>query len=493
MNDGVLALKIRPNFYLDSVALMHISREVSRMPGVDEAALMIGTDGNKALLRNAGLFDSTGHDAGPNDLIIAIRAIDKSSGTAARAHAVELLDTPRSTVASGSAWRPKSLTAALENLAGANLALISVPGEFAAAEAHKALNSGLHVMLFSDNVDVADEIELKTRAREAGLLVMGPDCGSALIGDRCLGFANTVSRGDIGIVAASGTGLQELSCLVSRLGAGVSHAIGVGGRDLSSAVGGVMTEAALDALARDPGTRSIVVVSKPPDPGTLVTLLDTIEHTDKPVILCLIGAQPIEVPANVFQVETLAAAAYKATGMDAPKSATHPVVDTGERRLVGLFCGGTLCAEAQVVLRARGLVAASNAPIPGVPQWQPDWAGHTMLDLGADEFTIGRPHPMIDPTTRSEMLREVLADAGTSVVLIDIVLGYGAHADPAGEFVAAVSAESKAVPMVASVCGTEDDPQVYSEQVEKLETASVIVAPSNAEAADRAINALDPA
>jgi len=273
----------------------------------------------------------------------------------------------------------------------------------------------------------------------------------------------------------------------------VSHAIGVGGRDLSSAVGGMMTEAALDALAHDPGTRTIVVVSKPPDPGTLMTLLDAIEHTNKPVILCLLGAQAIEVPANASQVETLAAAAYRATGMGALKSAPRPEVDAGDRRLVGLFCGGTLCAEAQVVVRARELIAASNAPIPGMPQWKRDWAGHMLLDLGADEFTIGRPHPMIDPHTRSEMLREALTDARTGVVLVDIVLGYGAHADPAGEFVAAVSAESNAVPIVASVCGTEDDPQVYSEQVKKLETASVIVAPSNAEAADLAIDVLDSA
>ena len=230
-----------------------------------------------------------------------------------------------------------------------------------------------------------------------------------------------------------------------------------------------------------------------PDPGALVTLLNAVEHTDKPVILCLLGAEAIDVPANAFQVETLAAAAYKAVGIDAPKYVPRPTVDNGARRLIGLFCGGTLCAEAQVVVRARGLVAASNGPIPGAPQWQPDWAGHTLLDLGADEFTIGRPHPMIDPGTRNEMLREALVDAGTGVVLVDIVLGYGAHADPAGEFIAALSADSKAVPIVATVCGTEDDPQVYSEQVKKLETASVIVAKSNAEAADRAIDALDPA
>ena len=223
-----------------------------------------------------------------------------------------------------------------------------------------------------------------------------------------------------------------------------------------------------------------------------MTLLDTIEHTDKPVILCLLGAQDIEVPANALQVETLTAAAYKAVGMDAPKSVRRPVVDAGDRRLVGLFCGGTLCAEAQVVVRACGLVAASNVPIPGMPQWQRDWEGHTLLDLGADEFTIGRPHPMIDPATRREMLTEVLTDAATDVLLVDIVLGYGVHADPAGEFIAAVSAGSKALSIIASVCGTEDDPQVYSEQVKKLETASVVVAPSNAEAVERASDELDP-
>ncbi len=495
MTETVLAVEIRANFYLDSVALMQISREVSGLPGVAEAALMIGTDANKTLLRDAGLFDSSGDDAQANDLIIAIRAEHATAAARARTRAIELLDNPRSVAAAaGSSWRPKSLAGALDHLTGANLALVSVPGEFAAAEARKALDCGLHVMLFSDNVDIADEVELKTRARDAGLLMMGPDCGTALIGGHGLGFANAVPRGDIGIVAASGTGLQEVSCLVARLGGGVSHAIGVGGRDLSGPVGGIMTLAVLEALARDAATRRIVVISKPPDRETTATLLAAVAGAGKPVVLCLIGAVEVDLPANAAQTPTLAAAAYHATSGAALQSlppAARDAVDTGERRLVGLFCGGTLCAEAQVVARARGLTVASNAPIADLLHWNRDWPGHALLDLGADEFTVGRPHPMIDPGIRGDLLVKLLAEGTTGVALVDVILGYGAHRDPAGQIVDALPAPANRPPIVASVCGTEDDPQTRSEQVRKLEGAGVIVAPSNAEAAARAIDLLE--
>ena len=329
MTGAVLAVDVRPRFYLDSVALMQISRTLSGLPGVAEAALMIGTDANKALLREAGLFAAEGEGAGPNDLIVAIRAQDRAAADRARARGRELLEAPRGADA-GSTWQPKSLAGALGHLTGANLALISVPGAFAAAEARKALDRGLHVMLFSDNVDIAQEVELKTRARAAGLLVMGPDCGSALIDGVGLGFANAVNRGDVGIVAASGTGLQEVSCLVSRLGGGVSHAIGVGGRDLSAVVGGVMTAAALEALARDAATRRIVVVSKPPHPAAMAPLLGAVAAAGKPVVLCLIGAGAVAVPDNAVQVPTLAVAAARAVDREAPAPGT-PARGTGRR------------------------------------------------------------------------------------------------------------------------------------------------------------------
>src|SRR5580704_9603583 len=96
-------------------------------------------------------------------------------------------------------------------------------------------------MIFSDNVPIAEEASLKHEARERGLMVMGPDCGTAIIGGVPLAFANAVPRGDIGIIGASGTGIQEVSTLIARAGRGVRHAIGTGGRDMHAEVGGLTT------------------------------------------------------------------------------------------------------------------------------------------------------------------------------------------------------------------------------------------------------------
>ena len=259
---SVVANLVRRGFYADSVALMRASRSIAALPGVAQASLMIGTPGNKALLKDSRLLAAAGQAAQPGDLVIAVRARDAIAAQAALAAAGRLLDSPPT--AQAGVARVRSLGAALGVLPGANLALISVPGEFAAAEARRALERGLHVMMFSDNVPLDDEVALKRFAAEKGLLLMGPDCGTSLIAGTPLAFANAVPRGDIGIVAASGTGLQEVSCLLARAGRGVSHAIGVGARDLYEEVGGLMTLAAIDALDADPGTRHVLIISKPP-------------------------------------------------------------------------------------------------------------------------------------------------------------------------------------------------------------------------------------
>jgi len=301
------------------VTLMRISRELQK-DGL-EASLMIGTPSNKALLKESGLLAKEGEGARPDDLIIAVKGKNAEA-------ALELAE---KLLSSGSA-RPSSLPAEIE---GANLALISVPGEFASAEARRALERGLNVMVFSDNVPLADEVALKDFAIERGLLMMGPDCGTALIAGTPIAFANAVPRGDIGIVSASGTGLQEVSCLLARLGRGVSHGIGVGGRDLSQTVGGRMTLAAMDALEADPATRSIIVISKPPAPSVTKKIKERAKRCRKPVTLCLLGAES-------EAVRTLeAAAGFKPKKLPKVKA-------NGNIR--GLFCGGTLCAEAQIVL-----------------------------------------------------------------------------------------------------------------------------------------------
>src|SRR6185503_1965994 len=390
---------VRRGFYADSVALMRIAQALQQDGVV--ASLMIGTPSNKALLKASGLLTKDGESARPDDLIIAVRG-KKPEDALVLAERLLL-----SGVKSHEGDIPKTL-------ADANLALISVPGAFAAAEARKALERGLHVMIFSDNVPLREEVALKELAAGKGLFVMGPDCGTALIAGTPLGFANVVPRGNVGIVAASGTGLQEVSCLLARAGRGVSHGIGVGGRDLSEAVGGRMTLAALDALAADPATKRIIVISKPPAPSVTKKLTDWIKRSRKPVTLCLLGAdskgaRTLEAAAGFHPKDNLK---VKARG-----------------NIAGLFCGGTLCAEAQVVLMDHGLKVASNAPVPGARN---SGAPHTLIDLGADEYTQGRPHPMIEPALRNEHLARALRDKAVGVVLLDLVIGYGAHADPAG-------------------------------------------------------------
>jgi FdrA protein len=450
--------KVKHGFYADSVALMRIAQALQKDGVV--ASLMIGTPSNKALLKESGLLSKEGESARPDDLIIAVKG---KNAEKALVLAEELLT-------SG----PSSSSSLPAELADANLALISIPGEFAAAEARKALERGLHVMMFSDNVPLAEEVALKDFAAKRGLLMMGPDCGTALIAGTPLAFANAVPRGAIGIVSASGTGLQEVSTLLARAGQGVSHGIGVGGRDLSAAVGGRMTLAALDALEADPATKRIIVISKPPAPSVTAKILARAKRCRKPVTLCLLGAK-----AGPNIVRTLEAAAGL-IGEGSFSKVSSVVLKNKNKHIsmLGLFCGGTLCAEAQVVLMDHGLKVASNAPVPGARE---SGAPHRLIDLGADEFTRGRPHPMIEPALRNEHLARALRDKTVGVVLLDVVIGYGAHADPAGLIADVVRKSGKLV--IASVTGTEDDPQVYSKQVKTLKRAGVIVAASNAQAA----------
>jgi FdrA protein len=485
--------EVRRGFYLDSVRLMQIAAALkSEVPGVAEAALMIGTPANLAILAAAGLLEA-GADAGPNDLVIAVRARDEDAAEAALAAARAHLER-RAVRAAGGGHRPRTLDSALATLAGANLALISVPGAFAAAEARRALRRGLNVMLFSDNVSVADEVALKDEALARGLLMMGPDCGTALLAGTPIGFANAVPRGAIGIVAASGTGLQEVSSLIARAGSGVSHGIGVGGRDLAREVGARMTLAALAALERDPITLHIVLVSKPPDPAVAALVLDRAARAKKPITVCFLGAEARANGGDRRVVATLSEAAERALGRPLAAARPGPRAASGRSRVCGAFVGGSLCAEAQTVLREGGLAVQSNAPIPGATATRSHAAGNALIDFGADEYTVGRPHPMIDPALRDGAVAALLGQADVAAILADVVLGFGAHPDPAGTLARVVAADPRERPLViASVCGTAGDPQGYAGQVATLTDAGIAVAPSNAAAARAALVALGKA
>lgn len=476
--------------YHDSVTLMRLTRDLERVPGVRRAAAMMGTPANRALLREAGLLDAAGEAAAATDLLIAVDAEDEAAVQAVEAAARAAL-AARPRPAPGAPPRPRTLASALRALPDATLVLVSVPGAWAGAEAWKALRAGRHVLLFSDNVPVATEVALKRYARAHGLLLMGPDCGTAILAGVPLGFANAVPRGRIGLAGASGTGLQEVACLVAAAGEGVSHAIGVGGRDLTDEVGGLMMEHALALLAADPGTEVIAVVGKPPGPAVARRLAAQAATLGKPCVLGFLGPEPA---VTLEQVARAAVARARGAPLEdaeftLPAAAVDRLVSEavrglapGQRYVRGVYAGGTLAWEAVTVL--AGLLPEV---VPGVTG---AGAGHRVVDLGDDRFTVGRPHPMIDGTVRREWIRREAADPATAVLLLDVVLGYGAHPDPAGELLPAITeaqaaarARGGALAVVASVVGTEEDRPRRSAQVRALEAAGVVVMPSNAQAA----------
>jgi FdrA protein len=465
---------------------MQVSRSVSAVDGVTKALVAMATELNLGLL--AGMGFATPEGAGPNDLIVAIRADDEAALTRGLDVMEEALvrSSGGSGIGSAADARPRTIRAAANATPGASLALISVPGPHAFAEAADALEAGLDVMIFSDNVPVEHEIRLKDSGRQRGLLVMGPDCGTAVVGGVGLGFANAVRSGPIGIVAASGTGSQELMCLLHEAGSGVSHCLGVGGRDLSEAVGGRSTLHALQMLDADPATELIVVVSKPPAAAVAAEVERYAATLSTPVHLAFLGRGR----------DDLTAAATKAL-VAVGRAGVQDRVWYPERRLLarrgalrGLFCGGTLCDEAMTVAADRLGPIASNIPL------EPGWAlpgdlraaGHLMIDFGDDGLTAGRPHPMIDPGLRLDRLAEDLASPATAVLLLDVVLGHGAHADPATGVADVLRAAGPDAPAVlVSLCGTDQDPQGLDAQARTLAAAGAEVHLSNAEAARRAV------
>ena len=482
--------EVRRGAYLDSVALMQIARSVQALDGVEVAGLMIGTPANLQILREARVLSAAGEAAGPGDIVIAARGKTEAAAEAALTHARSMIDKPRASTGTGQAWRPRTLRSAIEAAPAANLALISVPGDFAIAEARKAIRAGLDAMIFSDNVSLADEAELKREARELGRLVMGPDCGTAIIGGAPLAFANVIPRGDIGIIGASGTGIQEITCLIAHAGHGISHAIGTGGRDLKSEVGGVTTLIAIDLLDADPATRHIVIVSKPPAAEVATRVLERVARSAKPFTICFIGDTERAMPKNARAAATLAGAAVSACGAAAPKE-SRTVSASRPGFIRGLFAGGTLAAEAQIVLLSRGEKVMSNAAVPGATSLSDLTSGNAMIDLGADGYTRGRPHPMIEPAVRDDSLAAALSDKSVAVVLLDCVLGFGGHADPAGHLAATLRNRPKdGAIVIASVTGTDADPQNRANQVAKLESVGVIIAASNASAAAMAADAI---
>ena len=488
---------------------MTVSAKVSAVPEIDAASVVMASATNVENLARAGLGDFA---VRPNDLVVALSGTDRAC-----AEALQKADELLSAKAGGGddegagAQQPiTSIQMAVAKDPAHNFALISVPGDYAASEAMKALRLGMDVMIFSDNVPVESELVLKRFAQERNLMVMGPDCGTAIVNGVPLGFANVIRRGPIGVVGASGTGTQEVTVRIHQLGSGVSQALGTGGHDLAAAIGGISMLQGLKALDEDPDTKVIVLVSKPPAPDVAAAVLGTAEACSKPVVAIFLGADAASITRNgIHGAAYLAQAADMGVALAKSQNPQRKAIVVsnevqrkikevsramapGQRYVRGIFSGGTFCFEAQLIHAAAGITAFSNAPIANNRKLENlgKSVEHTIIDMGDDKFTQGRPHPMIDPSLRDTRIREEVADPSTAVVLFDVVLGYGASADPTAGLIGSIGrakakaqAEGRRVAFIGYVCGTDQDPQNRAAIVAGLQSADVFVASSNAEAA----------
>ncbi len=498
-----MALKvvIKKNTYFDSVSLMSLSTQANQVDGVEQAVVAMGSEMNKGILHNIGMNTPETDAAASGDLMIVIKAA--SDAVCERALGdIEALFTRKNKSKGMAEVKYATLDSAVQHIPEANLAIISVPGEHAAREARKALENNLHVMIFSDNVSIDDEVALKKMAHDKGLLMMGPDCGTAIINNVALCFGNTVRKGNIGIVGASGTGSQEVSVRIHDFGGGITQLIGTGGRDLSEKVGGIMMMDGMRALMNDPQTEVIVLVSKPPAKSVEEKVLGLIKETKKPVIVCLLGGseEAVTKAGGIF-AKTTKEAALKAVILGGKKeeeinkrALNLPLIaeiraklKPEQKYIRALMCGGTLCDEMMFLAKEMYADVYSNiAKDPAHKLKDIDKSqAHTFIDFGDDDFTRGRPHPMIDPSLRIQRFLEEAKDPSVGVIVMDFILGYGSHEDPVGVMLPAIQQakvqakkEGRHLEILGYVLGTDKDAPSLDEQVQKLASADVTIASS---------------
>jgi FdrA protein len=497
---------IRKNQYYDSVFLMGVNKRLSQTKGVLQTAVLMASEKNKQLLADIGIQGDQIDAAQPNDLVVAVIAetaqiVDAVLGELDQAlYAFE----EREVVS-----HLRTLDDGLAEKPHANLAVLTIPGEYVFREARKALDAGLNLFIFSSNVPIEEERKLKELAAEKNLLVMGPDCGTSLLNGIGIGFANKVSRGAFGAIGPSGTGLQEFTSQIHNAGLGISHAIGTGSHDLSDEIGGITTIQALDALEADPQTKVVSIIAKPPGGKTLELLLARLKIFSKPVICCFLGAWKDSIKGGdaLTWAPTIDDAVLAAIQLAGEKPTTAKLELTRQERelaakarnawnpeqrfLRGLFAGGTFCYQSQHILGEAGIVVHSNAPLDTQTKLShPDKSiEHTLIDMGDETYTLGKPHPMIDGTMRAQRILSEGRDPSVAVLLLDFILGYNASMDPVGELYDAILEAGKsirqqggALTIVASICGTKEDPQELDLQVKLLREAGVIVFHSNAKA-----------
>lgn len=498
---------IKKGSYYDSVTLMLLTREIMAMPGIRDASMVMGSRENLNVLRHAGMLPAGLEGAGSNDLLIVVEAGQAQDALAAIQAVDELLQRKQGDGGQEPQTRPKSMASALEMMPDATLALISIAGKYAAWEARKALEQNLHVMLFSDNVSLEEERSLKQMARKKELLMMGPDCGTAIINGIPLGFANVVPKGHIGMVGASGTGIQEVASIIGREGGGISHALGTGGRDLKKEIGGLSFIQAIQMLAADDASQVICLISKPPDKTVMPQVARAVKALQKPVValffdpdVVLPGVSGIHYARNLEEAALCALALSRGESQDSVRPALQQRKESVKKKAAklanrlkgkyvrGLFSGGTLCTEAQLIFKQHGIETQSNAPLQSAFLLENirESHGHAMIDMGSDEFTVGRPHPMIDFELRNKRILQEAGDGDVAVILLDVVLGHGAHMQPARELTPAIKAARESAPgicFVAAITGTRQDPQNLSQTQQLLEEAGVMLMPSMASAA----------
>jgi FdrA protein len=506
---------IRNNEYFDSVFLMAISKRLSAFSGVEQTAVLMGTDANKRLLADIGISGVEIEKVRANDLVVAVVAETMDIVS----EVIDSFDDILQNLAAGTRISDvHTLRAAFDRKPGANLAIFSIPGEFVGNEARKALETGLNVFIFSSNVPLEQELELKQLGRDRNLLVMGPDCGTSILNGIGIGFANAVRRGSIGAVGPSGTGLQEFTTQIHNAGAGISHAIGTGSNDLSDAIGGVTTLAALQRLEADPETEIIAIIAKPPGKKTLARLEAEAKKLTKPVVGCFLGIQQgVHGDSSVFRwastIDEAAMLALQAAGPDSTEiveggtetsmkdlETIRATWSNEARYLRGIFAGGTFCYQAQHILHEAKIPVYSNGPIRAKFNLEdPDVSReHTVIDMGDEHYTLGKPHPMIDGTERGKRILSEAADPTVAILLLDFILGYNASSDPVGELLVPLQ-EAQAIrrkvggelTIIASVCGTKEDPQDVDMQVEMLKEIGVVVFKSSAQAVGYCLELLE--
>ncbi|GEQ06538.1 acyl-CoA synthetase FdrA [Staphylococcus gallinarum] len=493
---------IKENTYQDSIVLMLLSNKLSAIEGVNKVSIMMGTPANKDIFKSSGLGTAELENAKPNDIVIVIDTEDAAK--------VEEVDQEVEAELKGKAEsndqeqkhnEASNWSRALELANNPNLALISIPGQYAAMEAENALNHNLNVFMFSDNVAKEDETRLKNLAHDKGLLVMGPDCGTGIIHGLPLAFTNIVNEGDIGIVGASGTGIQEVTTIIDREGKGVTNAIGTGGRDLSSEVGAITMLDSIKALNQDPTVKVITVISKPPAKEVEEQVLSVLRNIEKPVVTLFLGAKPTYTETNIYHAYTLEEAARVSVQLSNGETPNFKPrlfenisanLTAKQDGIKGFYSGGTLASEAAMLVKdTLGDLSSGETP----EGFAYKGGNHEIIDLGDDIYTQGKPHPMIDPSKRIEMLETSSDDPATAVIMLDNVIGYGSHDDMASELAPTiqkilnkVKADGRSLVVLATVVGTEHDYQGYQAQIETLKAAGAIVCDTNDQMVRTALN-----